>query len=132
MTNNLFDEGRVSRDYDQPSPDTTIGKTLGAYRYRKWAGGADARVYVQDASFVKLREVTLSYALPQQWVSNVFGNRVRGARVSVSGRNLVTVSHYWGSDPEVNNFGNANVARQVDLAPFPATKSWFFSMTVGY
>ncbi len=132
MTNNLFDEGRVSRDYDQPSPDTTIGKTLGAYRYRKWAGGGDARVYVQDASFVKLREVTLSYALPQQWVSSVFGNRVRGARVSVSGRNLVTWSHYWGSDPEANNFGNQNVSRIVDLAPYPANRSFFFNVDVEF
>src|SRR5207247_10432240 len=88
MTNNLFDEGRVSRDYDQPSPDTTIGKTLGAYRYRKWAGGGDARVYVQDASFVKLREVALSYAVPQRWVIRLLGNLVLGARVASGCRKL--------------------------------------------
>jgi outer membrane receptor protein involved in Fe transport len=132
LTNNLFDEGQTSRDYDQPSPDPTVGATLGAYRYNKWAGGRDSRVYVQDASFVKLREVTLTYTLPQQWVSRLLGNRVRGARLSASGRNLVTWSHYWGSDPEVNNFGNQNVSRFVDLAPYPANRSFFFTVDVEF
>jgi hypothetical protein len=132
MTKNLFDEGRVSRDYDLPSPDPTIGATLGAYRYNKWGGGRDARLYIEDGTFVKVRELTLSYALPQQVVSSVFGNRVRGARVSVSGRNLLVWSHYWGSDPEVNNFGNQNVSRIVDLAPYPANRSFFFNVDVEF
>ena len=132
LTNNLFDEGQTSRDYDQPSPNPAVGATLGAYRYNTWAGGRDSRVYVQDASFVKLREVALTYTLPSQWVSNLLGNRVRGARLSASGRNLVTWSHYWGSDPEVNNFGNQNVTRIVDLAPYPATRSFFFTVDVDF
>ena len=132
LTNNLFDEGRTSRDYDQPSPDPTIGKTLGAYRYNKWAGGRDARVYVQDGSFVKLREVSLSYALPQDWVGRLFGGGVRSARLSLSGRNLAIWSHYWGSDPEVNNFGTQNVSRFVDLAPYPPNRSFFFTIDVGF
>jgi hypothetical protein len=35
-------------------------------------------------------------------------------------------------DPEVNNFGSANVARQVDLAPYPPTRSFFFSVDIGF
>jgi len=132
MTQTLFDEGRNSRDYDQPSPDPSVGATLGAYRYNTWNGGQDARVYVQDGSFVKLREVTLSYALPQQWIGRLFGNSVRSARLSVSGRNLATWSGYWGSDPEVNNFGNQPVGRFVDLAPYPGSRSFFFTIDVGF
>jgi len=132
MTQTLFDEGRVSRDYDQPSPDPAIGATLGAYRYNKWNGGQDARVYVQDGSFVKLREVTLSYAVPQPWIARVLGSGVLSARLSLSGRNLAIWSHYWGPDPEVNNFGNQNVSRFVDLAPYPPNRSVFFSVDVGF
>jgi len=132
MTQTLFDEGRVSRDYDLPSPDPAVGATLGAYRYNKWNGGQDARVYVQDASFVKLREITLSYNLPSQWLGRAFGSSIRSARLSLTGRNLVTWSHYWGSDPEVNNFGNQNVTRFVDLAPYPASRSFFFGVDVGF
>ena len=87
---------------------------------------------LQLRSFVKLREVTLSYALPQQWIGRLFGNSVRSARLSVSGRNLATWSGYWGSDPEVNNFGNQPVGRFVDLAPYPGSRSFFFTIDVGF
>jgi hypothetical protein len=80
---------------------------------------------------VKLREITVSYQVPQRF-SQRFLRGGRDMRLSLSGRNLKMWSDYWGVDPEVNNFGNANVARQVDLAPFPSTKSWLFSVDVSY
>ncbi len=132
MTNTLFDEGQVSRDYDQPSPDVSIGQSLGAYRYNRWGGGGDARVYIQDGSFLKLRELTLAYTLPRNVTSRLFGGGVGSARVTVSGRNLATWSRYWGPDPEVNNFGNQNVSRFVDLAPYPPNRSFFFTVDVGF
>jgi TonB-dependent starch-binding outer membrane protein SusC len=132
LTNTLFDEGRTSRDYDDPSPDPTIGRTLGEYRYNRWDGGSDARVYVQDGSFVKLREVALSYKLPDRLANRMFAGRARDARISVSGRNLAIWSDYWGPDPEVNNFGNQPVGRFVDLAPYPPSRSFFFSIDVGF
>lgn len=132
LTNTLFDEGRTSRDYDDPSPDPTVGRTLGEYRYNLWDGGSDARVYVQDGSFVKLREVALSYKLPARLSNRLFAGRARDARISVSGRNLAIWSDYWGPDPEVNNFGNQPVGRFVDLAPYPPSRSFFFSIDVGF
>lgn len=130
LTNNLYDEGENSRDYDAPSP--VAGMTMGEYRYAAWNGGSDARIYVQDGSFVKLREVTLSYTVPTQWVNTMFRGRARDARISLSGRNLAIWSDYWGGDPEVNNFGNQAVARFVDLAPYPPSRSFFFSVDVGF
>ncbi len=130
LTNNLFDEGQNSRDYDDKSPDPAIGATLGAYRYNKWAGGSEATVYVQDGSFVKLREITLSYQVPQRAVSWIRG--AKDVRLSLSGRNLKIWTNYWGSDPEVNNFGNQNVGRFVDLAPYPPYRSYLFSVDLGF
>ena len=132
LTNDLFDEGQTSRDYDLPSPDPTVGRTLGAYRYNKWNGGRDARVYVQDGSFLKLREVALSWTVPPVWMHRILGGGARSARLSVSGRNLAIWSKYWGSDPEVNNFGNQNVSRFVDLAPYPPNRSVFVTVDVGF
>jgi TonB-dependent starch-binding outer membrane protein SusC len=135
MTQSLFDEGQNSKDYDEPSPNPNFNPngvanpSLGQYRYDRWNGGRQASVYLQDGSYVKLREVTLGYQLPSTFVAKYF-SRASDVRLNLSGRNLKMWSDYWGVDPEVNNFGNANVARQVDLAPFPATKSIFFGMSV--
>jgi TonB-dependent starch-binding outer membrane protein SusC len=131
MTNNLFDEGQNSWDYDKPSPDKSIGRTLGEYRYEKWDGGQDASVYLHDGSFVKLREVSLVYNVPQSISSRIPGG-AKSARLTFSGRNLYTWTKYWSFDPEVNNFGNQNVVRFVDLAPYPPTRTFMFGLDLSF
>ncbi len=130
LTNNLFDEGLNSADYDDPSPDPAFGATLGEYRYNKWDAGRNSLIYIQDGSFVKLREITVAYTLPQTLATRIPG--ARDVRLSLSGRNLGIWSDYWGSDPEVSNFGNQNVSRFVDLAPYPPSRSFFFSVDIGF
>lgn len=88
--------------------------------------------YIEDGSFVKLRELTLSYELPATLSGRVFGGRARSARLELSGRNLRTWTDYTGLDPEVSNFGNTNTVRNQDLAPFPPTRSYFFSIDLGF
>jgi hypothetical protein len=72
--------------------------------------------------------VNLTYQLSRDLASR-FG--AQSARVSLSGRNLWIISGYNGYDPEVNNGGNF-VARFVDLAPYPPSRSIFFSVELGY
>lgn len=127
MTLNLFDEGYNTWDYDKASP--TSGKKLGAYRYDSWAGGGNTLQYIMRGDFAKVREINLGYDLSQHWVSKIPGART--ARVSVAGRNLWIISGYNGFDPEVNNGGN-QVARFVDLAPFPPSRNVAFSIDLGF
>lgn len=129
MTNNLFDEGGNSWDYDKPSPDPN--KTLGDYRYSSWNAGRNAGAYIQDGSFVKLREITLSYRVPDHFTNRFLGG-ARDLRFDVSGHNLYYWTKYWSFDPEVSNFGNQNVDRFVDLAPFPPYRTIAFGINVGF
>jgi TonB-linked SusC/RagA family outer membrane protein len=126
MTKNLFDEGGQSRDFDDPSP--VAGTKLGDYRYNTFAAG-DIRPYVEDGTYLKLREVTLTYEAPRTWANLA---RARDMRVTLGGRNLAMWSKYWSYDPEFNNFGNQNFNRFIDLAPYPSTRSFFFSIELGY
>lgn len=131
MTENLFDEGQNTWDYDKPSPDPKVGATLGEYRYNSWAGGTNTAAYLEDGSYTKVREVTLAYTLPQGMVNKLAVINAKSARVSLSGRNLFIISGYNGFDPEVNNGGNF-VARFVDLAPFPPSRSFYLSVDLGF
>ena len=65
---------------------------------------------MQDGSYLKLRELSFTYDLPESVVGHLFGG-VRYARLNVSGRNLIRITPYKGSDPEVSNFGNQAIAR---------------------
>jgi hypothetical protein len=110
----------------------TVGSkqtTVGAARLAAWP--KQTKVYVEDASFVKLREVTLSYDLPERF-TNFIGRGIRTAQISVSGRNLLTFTDYTGLDPEVSNFGNQPIARNIDVAPFPPSRSFWFSMSLAF
>ena len=151
LTQNVFDEGLNSRDFDEPSPcrggnggfdqvdnqcyritDTSETALLGEYRYARWNGGQDARAYLLDGSFVKVREIALTYSLPQSVTTRFLGSATRDVRLNLAGRNLFMISNFWSYDPEVNNFGSQNTTQFVDLVPFPPSRSFFFSVDVGF
>lgn len=75
-----------------------------AYTY--WANGAydknDINEYwVEDGSYLKVREVALGYTLPKKLLGNIFNGFIKGVDFKVVGRNLLTVTNYSGYDPEV-------------------------------
>ncbi|MGI9076897.1 MAG: SusC/RagA family TonB-linked outer membrane protein [Gemmatimonadaceae bacterium] len=88
--------------------------------------------YIYDASFVKLRELSLGYELPAAFVSRLFSNTARSVRLEVSGRNLYTWTDYPGVDPEASNFGSQQISRFIDLAPFPPSRSIFFTLAASF
>jgi TonB-linked SusC/RagA family outer membrane protein len=111
---------------------TAPDQAASATRIELFDGDIGQSVYVQDASFLKLREVSVSFLLPESMVHGMFGGRVNNVRAELSGRNLVTWTKYPGLDPEVSNFGNQNINRGQDLAPYPPTRSYFFSLNVEF
>ncbi len=94
-------------------------------------GAGDGSAFTEDASFVKLREVTLAYEIPSRVVER-WWPAVRRMRVSLSGRDLLTFTDYTGIDPEVSNFGNQPISRNVDVAPFPPSRSFWLSIDLGF
>jgi TonB-linked SusC/RagA family outer membrane protein len=89
--------------------------------------------YVQPGTYLKLREVTLGYDLPSQWLNSLRALRISSARLQVSGRNLVNIyPNYFGLDPEVSNFGNQQVTRGQEVTPYPPARSFFISLDLGF
>jgi hypothetical protein len=62
--------------------------------------------YIQDADFVKWREISLRFTVPES-VSSRF-QPLAGASITLSGRNLATWTDYWGLDPEINETGGGS------------------------
>lgn len=92
---------------------------------------SETSVYVEDASFIKLRELTLGYDVPERLRAMIPGN-TRNARITLSARNLLRITDYTGMDPEVSNFGSQAVGRNVDVAPYPPSRSFWLSMDIGF
>ncbi len=119
LTNNYFDGTHLFAD-----------TTLTNQRNADFAAGVP--VYFERATFLKLRELNLSYALPTRFVQRALGGRTQDLRLELSGRNLYTWSPYTGYDPEVNNFGNQNIGRFQDVTPYPPSRSFFFSVSTNF
>jgi TonB-linked SusC/RagA family outer membrane protein len=86
--------------------------------------------FVEDGSFVKLREVALGYTFTQPWVRGRLG--AESLTLRVAGRNLHTWTDYSGIDPEVNLFGGSTVARGVDFVTTPIPRSLTVGLTVNF
>jgi hypothetical protein len=118
LTNNYFDGSLLG--------DTAVGNArLNQFR----AGKA---VYVENAGFVKLRELTLGYELPAGITRMISNGRAQRARIELSGRNLKTWTKYTGLDPEVSNFSNVALGRIQDVTPYPPSRGYFFSINTTF
>ncbi|WP_283127333.1 SusC/RagA family TonB-linked outer membrane protein [Bacteroides clarus] len=59
--------------------------------------------FVEDGSFLRLKNLTLGYTLPKKWTNKFHASRLR---VYVTGQNLFCLNNYSGYDPEVNSLNN--------------------------
>jgi len=90
--------------------------------------GEDAKVrgFVEDASYVRLREVGLKYTLP---LGNKYIDKVR---LGVSGRNLLTWTDYSSYDPETSTKGGSGLSTGIEVTPFPSSKQIYFSIGLDF
>jgi TonB-dependent starch-binding outer membrane protein SusC len=100
-----------------------------AARIKAVAAGAS---YLEDAGFLKLREISVSYTIPKTVTQSLFSSFTQDVRLEISGRNLKTWTPYTGYDPEVSNFSNQNIGRFQDVTPYPPSRSVFFSLSTNF
>lgn len=77
--------------------------------------------YLEDASFVKLRQVALRWSTSGDWLNRVGASSLQ---LELLGRNLHTWTDYTGYDPEINMFGLSTVERGTDFAVYPNARTY--------
>ena len=114
-------------DCNNLAPDG--GTPAGQARNDACINTGDARPFVQSTSFLKLRSAVFSLDLPERF-AGWFG--AKSAALSVEGVNLITITDYFGYDPEVSNYGAQAITRNIDLGPYPPARQFFFSIRAGF
>lgn len=84
--------------------------------------------WIEDGSFLRLRNVELGYNLPAKFISKA---NISSARLYVSGQNLFTITKYSGLDPDVVG-ANANLEPGVDNGNYPSSRIISFGLSVGF
>ena len=79
-------------------------------------------LYIQDGSYLRLKNLTLGYTLPRHLTQKIQVNRLR---LFVRAENLFTWTKYWGFDPEI---GTSSTSLGVDYGVYPQARTW----TIGF
>lgn len=82
---------------------------------------------IEDASFLRLKNVQLGYSFPTKMLKNM---KIRSLRVYVSAQNIWTWTKYTGYDPEVST-RNSAMTRGFDYSSYPRTRSYTFGIKLG-
>ena len=85
--------------------------------------------FIDDGSFLKVRNITLSYELPQQALSKL---KLSGMTVSIAGDNIYTFTNFWGQDPEVSiEPGGGNLPGYAEFK-YPNNKQYVLSLNIRF
>jgi hypothetical protein len=113
--------------------DITMVPEARLNRYGDWdfmGGTSMSTRYMEDASYIRLKNVSLRYSLPQKVLNNL---KISSAQIYLTGVNLATFTKYTGWDPEVNtDYRAGNVNQGSDFYAAPQIKSWVFGLTIGF
>ncbi len=116
-------------DTDQTGKPLEHNKPVG-YASAIYSVNADNSWFREDGSWVKLRELSFGYTLPQNMVESLFSGVFDRVTLNVIGRNLFTITDYRGYDPEVGRgSGSLQSAalNRVDSFGYPNFRTFTFS-----
>jgi TonB-linked SusC/RagA family outer membrane protein len=82
---------------------------------------------LEDGSYIRLQNVTLSYTLPRAVISRL---KIQSARINVTGSNLLLLSKYTGPDPEVNS--GSGIVQGLDFGTPPHPKTVLFGIDLTF
>lgn len=134
----VMDYARLGMDNGKPvvlNPETNVPRLTGSQIPNDNNLNVVSSRFVEDGSFVRLKNVSLSYNIPTSIISRQ--KMVRGVRATLGAQNLVTITNYSGYDPEVGasvggpvNAGNQAIG--LDYGRYPLTPIYSFSLNINF
>lgn len=82
--------------------------------------------YLQSGSYVRLKNISLSYNLNRRWV------KFADIRLTVSAQNAITITNYKGFDPEADTMGNSDIAAGIDLGAYPNPRTFTIGLNARF
>lgn len=82
--------------------------------------------YLQDGSYVRLKNISLSYTLTRKAIG--FGD----IRLSISAQNAFTITKYKGFDPEADTMGNSDISQGIDMGAYPNPRTFTIGLNAKF
>jgi TonB-linked SusC/RagA family outer membrane protein len=117
---------RALQRWTPENPDATEPRAI---RADPNGNTRDSDRFIEDGSYVRLKNVVFGYTLPSSAAGRLGFQRLR---VYLQGQNLLTSTKYSGFDPEVNYGGETSIARGTDFYTLPQARSVTFGVNIGF
>lgn len=104
------------------------GKAIASFRDNEEGDKYVHSWAVEDASFLKLSNITLGYTFPKNQIKRL---GLSNLRLYATGHNLLTWTPYTGFDPEVSNM-RSSLTPGVDFGAYPRSRSFIFGVNIAF
>ena len=118
----------LSKDFDEPVTINGETKAFVNYYNSLYHTNNSNSHFVEDGSYLRVREITVNYNFTKLLNAGFINN----AQLSLSGRNLFTITNYSGMDPEAAASLNNPLRRGLDLFSYPNFKTYQLALTLGF
>lgn len=115
------------RDVDQAGRADELKKPASYYTGPLYNGNVDTDWFIEDATYTKLRELSVRYNLDPERVPFLDRTRLRNVALSVIGRNLFIITGYSGYDPEIGG-----ILTREDSFNYPTYRTFTFSIDIEF
>lgn len=120
----LWDDGGTTPNWDDDANNNE--QPDGLDRLLAWAVDGNTSVYIEETSYLKLREAGLYYTFPNEM------GAIKRLKLGVSANNLLLWTNYGSYDPEVSNFGTQAITGNIEVTPYPSARRLFFHMNAEF
>lgn len=124
----VYAEGTVIDGEDVSGQPNQTPIRLDDHYYSRYPFAGVSEAAIEDGSWIRLRELTVSYRFPAAIVSKL---PLRSLELGLSGRNLFLITDYSGIDPETNLAGASNSIGR-DYFNTPNTRSLGVNLKIGF
>lgn len=114
--------------YWKSPTDPGDGNTMRPNRVSTGNSTQPSSFFVEDGSFVRLRNLTIGYTFNQR----LFNNKIQGLRVYLSGQNIYTWTNYTGYNPEVNARPDAPLSQGEDYGTYPLPRTFTAGINLSF
>jgi TonB-linked SusC/RagA family outer membrane protein len=119
--------------WQQPGDDATYPiLTTSPENHGSGTPWINTDLWLHDGTYARLRNLSIGYNLPESFLNKV---KLKSARISVAGNNLITLTNFIGLDPEISrDFDNAtdrNMSPNITYLTAPQQRSFMFMLNIG-
>jgi TonB-linked SusC/RagA family outer membrane protein len=115
--NTSFLSSQLDR-WQQPGDDTMVPRLTSA----NYAGSLRPSRFVEDGSYMRLKNATIGYTVPTDWLTRL-GGGISRVRFYVTGQNLLTFTNYTGLDPEVTATATTELTKGIEFYTMPQART---------